>query len=264
MSDFTYTNLSVRHVDGVARLTLGGSNALNALDQETADELLQAVVELTEDETVRCIAIIGTGDAFGVGTDLSQLEGDTNDAPAIRRLASTFHDAIVQLHQAKKPVATAINGIAAGAGFSLALVGDIVLVSEEARLEYAYSRVGLTGDGGSTFFLPRLVGLRKAKEIALLNEPISPDEAVSLGIATETVPAGELDERLDELSAQLATGPTKAFGATKRLMTESFERALPTQLAHETDTIAQATRTEDYARGHAAFMRKDEPKFTGR
>ena len=163
MSDFTYTNLEVRHVDGVARLTLGGSNALNALDQETADELLQAVVELTEDDSVRCIAITGAGDAFGVGADLSQLEGNDSDAPAIRRLASTLHDAIVQLHQAEKPVVTAINGIAAGAGFSLALVGDIILVSDEARLEYAYQRVGLTGDGGSTFFLPRLVGLRKAK-----------------------------------------------------------------------------------------------------
>lgn len=264
MSGFTYTNLEVRHVDGVARLTLGGSNALNALDQETADELLQAVVELTEDDSVRCIAITGAGDAFGVGADLSQLEGNSSDAPTIRRLASTLHDAIVQLHQAEKPVVTAINGIAAGAGFSLALVGDIILVSDEARLEYAYQRVGLTGDGGSTFFLPRLVGLRKAKEIALLGEPIEPDEAVSLGIATETVPAGELDERLTELSAQLAAGPTKAFGATKRLISESFERALPAQLAHETDVIARATHTEDYARGHTAFMSKDEPEFTGR
>lgn len=264
MSGSTYTKLDVRRSDGVARLTIEGSNALNALDPETVDELLAAAAELNEDEDVRCIALTGSGDVFGAGADLSRLEGDADDAPTIRRLASTLHDAIVQLHQAEKPVVTAVNGVAAGAGFSLALVGDVVLVGEDARLDYAYPRVGLTGDGGSTFFLPRLVGLRKAKEILLLGEPVGPEEAVELGIATEAVPADELDDRLAELSARLADGPTKAFGATKRLMTESFERELPAQLAAETDVIAGATHTEDYARGHAAFSSDEDPEFVGR
>lgn len=263
MSDSTYTNVSIRRNDGVSRITLEGSNALNSLDQQTADELLSATVELSEDNTVRCIAITGAGNAFGAGADLSQFDGDASDAPAIRRLASTLHDAIIQLHQAKKPVVTAVNGVAAGAGFSISLIGDIVLISEEARLEYAYPRIGLTGDGGSTFFLPRLVGLRQAKEIMLLDEPITPDQAVKLGVATETVPADDFDDRLDEVTARLADGPTKAFGATKRLMTESFERELPAQLAAETDTIAQATHTEDYARGHAAFLAQEDPTYTG-
>lgn len=126
---------------------------------------------------------------------------------------------------------TAVNGVAAGAGFSLALVGDIVLVSEDARFEYAYPRVGLTGDGGSTFFLPRLVGLRKAKEILLLGEPIDPDRAVELGIATETVPANDLDAHLNEVALQVADGPTEAFGATKRLLTESFEQRTPSAVS---------------------------------
>lgn len=263
MADSSFTTLDVDRTDGVAHVTLEGSNDLNALDQKTTEELLAATADLNEDDAVRCITLTGAGDAFGAGADLSQLEGDERDAPTVRRLASTLHDAIVQLHQAEKPVVTGVNGIAAGAGFSLALVGDVVLVSDEARFDYAYQRVGLTGDGGSTFFLPRLVGLRRAKEILLLGEPIGPEEAVDLGIATEVVPAAELESRLSELASRLADGPTKAFGATKQLMTESFSRDLPGQLAAETDAIAKATHTEDYARGHAAFLGKADPEFTG-
>lgn len=263
MADSTFETLTLDRTGGIATLTIEGSNDLNALDQTAAEELLTATAELSEADDVRCIVLTGAGNAFGAGADLAQLEGDASDAPTIRRLASTLHDAIVQLHQAEKPVVTAVNGIAAGAGFSLALVGDIVVVHEEAQFDYAYSRVGLTGDGGSTFYLPRLVGLRKAKEILLLEEPVSPEEAVDLGVATEVVPADEFDDRVAEVAARLAEGPTQAFGATKRLMTESFDRDLPGQLAAETETIARAARTEDYARGHAAFLGKEEPEFTG-
>lgn len=262
--DESFTALDIDHTDGVATVTLGGSNDLNALDQQTADELLAATVDLSEDESVRCIVVTGAGDTFGVGADLTTLSGDEGDAAPVRRLAATLHDTIVQLHHAEKPVVTAVNGIAAGAGFSLALVGDIVLAHEDAGFDYAYARVGLTGDGGSTYFLPRLVGLRKAKEIVLLDETIDAADAVNLGIATEVVPTGDFDDRVDELASKLAAGPTKAYGTTKRLMTESFERDLPAQLAAETEGMARATRTEDYSRRHAAFLEKDRPDFTGR
>lgn len=263
MSSQDYQRLSIEQVNGIATLKLEGSNKLNSLDQQTTDELHQVAIDLSEDDSVRCIAIIGAGNVFGGGADLSQLSGDSSDAPVIRKLASTLHEAILQFHQAEKPVVTAVNGVAAGAGFSLALTGDIVLISDKARMEYAYSQIGLTGDGGSTFFLPRLVGLRQAKEIFLRNEPISPDEAVEIGIATEIVPADDLTERLREVAAELASGPTKAFGTTKRLMTKSFERELPTQLAAETQAIAKATRTKDYKRGLAAFRSDEQPDFIG-
>jgi len=250
--------------ENVGKITINGVNQLNAIDAETADALRQAVIDLNEDDTVRCITLTGAGTAFSAGADLASFEGDERDAPRIRALASTLHDAIIQLHQADKPVVTALNGIAAGGGFGLALVGDIVLVSEDARLDFAYQRVGLTGDCGSTFFLPRLVGLGRAKELVLHQEPLEPDRAVELGLATETVSADEFGERLDEIAGRLASGPTKAFGATKQLMTESFERELPAQLAAETDTIADAARTEDYGRGHTAFFTDDDPEFVGR
>lgn len=267
MTDSTDTEYDDLHLDregGVASITLDSTKRLNSLHTAMADDLFTVVTDLVEDADVRCITLTGTGEIFGAGADLAGLDGDESDGPALRRLASTLHDIVVQLHQAEKPVVMGVNGIAAGAGFSLALAGDVVLVSDAARFEYAYQRVGLTGDGGSTFFLPRLVGLRRAKEIALLGEPISPERAVELGIATEVVEDGEFDERLAEIAERLASGPTAAFGATKRLLTESFDRGLADQMAAETDTIARATHTEDYARGHAAFFGDDDPEFVGR
>lgn len=257
-----YTMITVQRTDGVAHITLDGDD-LNALDRTMAEELLAAATTLTEDDAVRCLALTGAGDAFSAGADLSQLDGDASDASTVRVLASTLHDAIVQFHQSGKPIVAGVDGVAAGAGFSLVLLGDVVLVSEDARLEYAYPRIGLTGDGGSTFFLPRLVGLRRAKEILLLDDPIGPERAVDLGIATETVPSDGFEERLTELTEEVAAGPTKAYGAARQLMTESFERSLPAQLAAETDAIARATRTDDYTRGHAAFNRGETPTFTG-
>lgn len=259
----SYGNVDIRYDDNAAFVTLDGTGPMNTLDKKTLSDLLEAVVNLAEDDEVRCIAITGEGDAFSAGADLTQFEGDSCDGAEIRRLAAILHDSIVQLHQADKPVVTGINGVAAGGGFGLALTGDIVLVSEEAKLDYAYPRVGLTGDGGSTFFLPRLVGLRRAKEILLYDEPIGPQEAVDLRIATESVPADDFEKRLQEVGSQLANGPTKAFGATKQLMTESFGRDISAQLAAETDAMGEATHSEDYARGHAAFLDGGNPEFTG-
>lgn len=229
-----------------------------------ADELIEVAVTLGNDPDVRCIVLTHTGNFYGAGADLSQLDGDGSDAPILRQLAGRLHEAIIQFHQAETPILGGVDGVAAGAGFSLALLPDLVLLSNQARLEYAYPRVGLTGDGGSTFFLPRLVGLRAAKEIVLLDEPISPDRAVQLGLATEVVDTDEFDARLTELAEGLASGPTHALGKTKRLLTESFDTGLEAQLAAETDVIADATHTEDFARGLDAFFGEEDPEFLGR
>ena len=259
-----YENFTIERADGVARVTIESTSRMNSLNPRMARELLEIATGLGEDDDVRCIAITGSGDAFGAGADLAHLEGDERDATYLRRLASTLHDAIVQFHQAEKPFVTGIGGVAAGAGFSLAILGDLVLVSEDARLEFAYPRIGLTGDGGSTFFLPRIVGLRNAMEIALLDEPIGAERAVELGLANEAVAPEDLDDRLDAVARRLADGPTRSLGRTKRLLVESFDRDLPGQLAAETDTIARSARTEDYARGIAAFSEQGPAEFVGR
>jgi 2-(1,2-epoxy-1,2-dihydrophenyl)acetyl-CoA isomerase len=261
MSD--YDNLRVDHENGVATVTLDSTAGRNALHLDMTDELVDAATRLGEDPDVRCIVLTHDDQFYGAGADLSQLDGDGSDAPHVRQLAGRLHESIVQFHQAEVPVVGGIDGVAAGAGFSLAIFPDLVVLSEEARLEYAYPRIGLTGDGGTTFFLPRLVGLRTAREILLLDEPIGPEEAVEMGLATEVVPSEAFDDRLDDLAQQLASGPTHALGKTKRLMTESFDRSLEAQLAAETEVIAGATHTEDFSRGLDAFFGDGEPEFTG-
>jgi 2-(1,2-epoxy-1,2-dihydrophenyl)acetyl-CoA isomerase len=255
--------LTIERADGIATVRFDNPEGRNALDIEGATELVDAATALGSDPDVRCIVLTHTGQFYGTGADLTQLDGDASDETDIRQLAGRLHEAIVQFHQAPKPVLGGIDGVAAGAGFGLALVPDLLVVSENARLEFAYPRIGLTGDGGSTFFLPRLVGLRAAKEIVLLDEPISAERAVELGLATEAVAGDEFAECLDELATQLAEGPTVALGEASRLVTESFDRGIEAQLAAETDTIGQATRTDDYKRGHAAFFGDEEPDFTG-
>jgi 2-(1,2-epoxy-1,2-dihydrophenyl)acetyl-CoA isomerase len=261
-----YDSLTVERNGGVARVVMDDIEGRNALTLDSADELIDAAVSLGEDAELRCLVLTHEGQFFGTGADLTQFSGDdpAGDASRMRQLAGRIHEAVIQFHRNGTPVVGGVDGVAAGAGFSLALVPDLLVLSEDARLEFAYPRVGLTGDGGSTFFLPRLVGLRTAKEILLLDDPISPTEAVEMGLANETVPTGEFDERLAELAADLAAGPTVAYGESTRLMAESFDRSLESQLAAETDIIAKAARTDDFGRGLAAFFGEGDPEFTGR
>lgn len=260
-----YESLTIERDGGVARIVLDNEDQRNAVTLGSANELIDAATSLGEDPDARCIVLTHSGQFFGAGADLTQFDGHDpeGDATKIRQLAGRIHEAVIQLHQTDTPVVGGVSGIAAGAGFSLALAPDLLVLSEDARMEYAYPRIGLTGDGGSTFFLPRLVGLRTAKEIALLDEPIGAEEAVEMGLANEAVPAGEFENRLDELATDLAAGPTYALGNVTRLMTESFDRSLESQLAEETDTIAKATGTDDFGRGLDAFFGDGEPEFTG-
>ncbi|WP_121743279.1 enoyl-CoA hydratase/isomerase family protein [Natronorubrum halophilum] len=259
-----YDNLSVEHDDGVATVTLESTAGRNALSLEMANELVSVATTLGEESDVRCIVLTHAGDFFGAGADLSQFSGDESDAPILRELAGRAHEAIVQFHRTDTPVVGGVNGVAAGIGFSLALMPDLVVLGEDAVLKFAYPGIGLTGDGGSTFFLPRLVGLRTAKEIVLRDEAIAPEEAVEMGLASEVAPENEFDDRLDAVAADLASGPTHALGTATRLLTESYDRSLESQLAAEVDAIAGATHTEDYERGLEAFFGDGDPDFVGR
>lgn len=259
-----YTELNVTVDGSVTHITLNTSGRFNSLTETSISELLDVVTAAAEDDEIRCITLTGTDASFCSGANLAAFTGDATDGPLLRRMASTLHDVVVQLHQAETPFITAVNGVAAGAGFSLAILGDLVLISENARLEYAYPRIGLTGDGGSTFYLPRLVGLRQAREIVLRDDPIAPPDAVELGLASEVVPADGLDDRLQVLAEDIAEKPTRSIGATKRLLVESFDRPLAAQLAAETEAIALATDTEDYERGIAAFRDDHDAEFVGR
>jgi len=259
-----YQTIEVTHTGDVARLAFDRPDAHNALNPRMGEELVEAAHDLVSDDDVRCLAVTGNGPVFNTGADLTTLAGDGSDKPRLRALAAALHEFVGSLVRASKPVVAGVNGVAAGGGLGPAICADVVLIAEGARLEFAYPRIGLSGDGGSTCLLPRLVGLRRAQELAVRDEPVPADEAVDIGLATEAVPDQELDDRLGDEAARLAAGPTRAYGETKRLLHRSFERSLEGQLGEEADTIAGLTRTEDFARGHAAFGDEADPEFLGK
>jgi len=258
-----YETIECTRDGNVGRIVFDRPDAHNAINDRMAEELPAAAAELASDDDVRAIALTANGATFNTGADLTTLSGDGSDEPAVRTLAVGLHDFISQLYHAPKPVVTGVNGVAAGGGFGPSICGDIVLAGESARFEFAYPRIGFCGDGGSTYFLPRLVGPRRAQEIAFRDEPIGAEEAEAIDLVTEVVPDDELDARLTEEAERLAAGPTKAYAATKRLLAQSLDNPLDAQLAAETSEISPLTKTTDFSRGHAAFGSDDSPEFVG-
>ncbi|MFC5973516.1 enoyl-CoA hydratase/isomerase family protein [Halomarina salina] len=262
MATESYENFETTLDDGVLRAEIHGTSKMNALNDTMTEELLDLAVRLHE-EPIRCFVLTGSDGVFCAGGDVETFGSD--DAPSeMRKGASLLHDAIVQFHQAEVPVVVGVNGAAVGAGFSLGIFGDFVLASEASYFQFGYPGIGATGDGASTYFLPRVVGLRQAKRIALLNERIDPEEAVDLGLATEAVPDEEFEDRLGAVAARIAEGPTVALGRTQRLLTESTSRGIEAQLAAETDVIAETAKTDDFQEGVSAFAEKQSPEFEGR
>lgn len=258
-----FETVQVDRADGVARVTMTRAEQHNSLDRAMADDLRDATTALVEDRDVRCIVLTAEGSAFNTGADLTTLSGDPEDGRRLRQLATRLHVTIRNLASAPVPVVTAVNGVAAGAGFGLALAGDVVLLHEAARFEYSYPRIGLSGDGGATYFLPRLVGRRKALEITLLDEPIPAEEAVEIGLATEVLGDDAFEDRVTSIAADLADGPTRAYATVKRLLRGSESRDLGAQLAAETEQLAQLARTDDYVYGYEAFFSDSDPTFRG-
>ena len=182
----------------------------------------------------------------------------------IKELTTYLHGAVSRFCRSDKPVIMAINGIAAGGGFSFALSGDLVVAAESAKFTMAYSKIAATPDGSSSYFLPRLIGLRRAMELYFTNRVLTAREALEWGLVTRVVPDAELQSTVTALAAELAQGPTKAFGAAKRLLHQSTWESLETQMELEAQAIAASGHTEDFRAGVTAFAQKATPTFQGR
>lgn len=253
----------VDHQDAVAWITLDRPDAQHSLTTEMADELRSVTKWAGSTDDVRTIVLTGTDGMFCTGADLRGLAGDASDERRLWAIARRLHAGIYNLVRAPKPVITAVEGVAAGGGFGLALAGDIVYLAEDARFEFAYPRIGLSGDGGVSYLLPRLIGLRRARELVLRDDPIDAPTAVELGLATETIPNTELHEEVADEAERLATGPTVAYGRFKQLTWDGFGRTFDDQLRAEVEVLSRLTRTDDYATGYESFTGGSAPEFTG-
>lgn len=260
-----YTNLLFAVRDNVAYITFNRPDAANALTAEMSRELMYAALQCDEDPAVRAVVITGSGRMFCAGGDLKAFAAQGDRLPHyIKDLTTYLHAAISRLVRMDAPVIAAVNGTAAGAGMSLVCAADLVLAAESARFTMAYTRAGLTPDGASSYFLPRLVGFRRAMELTLTNRMLSAQEAFAWGIVTRVVPDAALASEAAALAATLAAGATKALGTAKRLLHSGWTETLETQMELESRAMGDIARTADTHEGITAFVEKREPRFKGR
>jgi len=251
--------------DGIATITLSRPDAANALDLTMARELSDVAIICDEADDVRVVVIRGEGKMFCAGGDLSVMGDAGGSAPAvIKQMAGDLHMALSRLNRMDAPVIAAINGTAAGAGFSIAVATDLAIAVDSAKFTMAYTNAGLSPDGSSSYFLPRRVGDRRARELMLTNRLLSAQEALDWGILNQVVSAEEFDDAVAKLAGSLATGPTRAFGQVKQLLTASFDNGLETQMELETRGISDMARSADGQEGISAFLNKRKPDFKGR
>jgi 2-(1,2-epoxy-1,2-dihydrophenyl)acetyl-CoA isomerase len=249
----------------VAYVTLNRPEAANALNAEVAQGLEEISLRCDEDPAVRAVLLTGAGKMFCGGGDLKAFAAQPSaELPAyLKKVTLYLHKAIHRFARMKAPLIIAVNGNAGGGGMSLAMAGDIVLAGESSRFTMAYTRVGLTPDGSSTYFLPRLIGLRRTMELALTNRTLTAREAEAIGLITRAVPDAELMKQAEALAAEIAQGATKAFGGVKRLLYAAANTSLDEQMELESEFIADCGRTRDGQEGIASFLAKRAPKFTG-
>jgi 2-(1,2-epoxy-1,2-dihydrophenyl)acetyl-CoA isomerase len=249
----------------VGYITLNRPDAANALNAEVARQLDQAALRCEENADLRAVLMTSSGRMFCGGGDLKAFAAQApQELPAyLKSVTLHFHQAIHRFARMRAPLVVAVNGNAGGGGMSLALAGDIVLAAESARFTMAYTRIGLTPDGSSTYTLPRLIGLRRAVELMLTNRTLSAREAEQMGLITRAVPDAELRQQAEAMVHELAEGATRAFGGVKRLLYSSATATLAEQMELETEWIAEMARTRDSHEGITAFLGKRAPRFSG-
>ena len=253
--------------DAVATITLNRPEAMNGLDVATKDLLLETVRRVGDDPAVRCVVLTGSGRAFCVGQDLKEhLAGLTGEAdvPLSDTVAKHYNPIMLALSTMPKPVIAAVNGVAAGAGASLAFAADFRILVDTAGYNTSFAGVALSCDTGSSWTLPRLVGRAKAMELLYFPRTVSATEALELGLATQVVPEAELAATVGELAARLAAGPTVAFGSIRQAVAYAASHPLEESLAFEAEKMALTGGTEDHLAAVTAFMAKEKPAFRGR
>ena len=267
-TDSTGSSVLLDVTDGVATITLNRPDAMNSLDIATKELLLETITAVAADDAARCVVLTGTGRAFCTGQDLKEhielLESGSSDQ-LFTTVEKHYNPIVTALVEMEKPVVAKVNGVAAGAGASLAFACDLRIVSDAAGFNLAFANVALSCDTGASYHLPMLVGRAKAMELLYFPRTVKAEEALELGLATAVVPAASLDAEVDALAGRLAAGPTVAFGAMRKAVNHAAAGAsFAEALELEGEMMTRTGATHDHRAAVAAFGAKEKPVFEGR
>jgi len=252
-----FKNLDFEINNNIATIKINRPKANNAIDLNFAKDLMDVSIICSENTEVKAIIITGAGKLFCPGGDLKAFNSQKDNlSNHLKELTTYLHAAISRFTRSSAPVITAVNGIAAGAGMSLACSGDIIFAAQSAKFTAAYTRIGLTPDGSLTYFLPRLIGLRRAIELVVTNRIISANEAMEMGLVSRVIPDDELLTRANETAVELASGATEAIGISKQLMHSGFYQTLETQMELESQSLAKMASTIEARQRIEAFLNK--------
>jgi 2-(1,2-epoxy-1,2-dihydrophenyl)acetyl-CoA isomerase len=259
----TYSTILYDTADGVATIILNRPDMRNAFNDQMAEELQAALKSAERDAAVRSLVLTGAGAGFCAGQDLAAIRARGDDVSFRAHLQHTFHPIVAKLASIEKPVIAAVNGAAAGAGFGIAIACDFRYASETAKFRMAFIGIALAPDSGTSFFLPRLIGLGRALELAYTNDLIDAPTALSLGLVNKVLPPDQLLPVTLDLARKLAQAPTKSLGLTKRAMSRALTATLDEALDYEAHLQEVAGRSADHKEGVAAFLEKRVPHFRG-
>lgn len=248
---------------GVGTITLNRPDSFNAANEQLTTDLQAALADATTNPAVRCVVLTGAGKAFSSGQDLKDAPTSGSKRDLADSLNRRYNPIIRAMRAMPKPIIAGINGVAAGAGLSLALAADIRIMSSAARLVEAFIAIALIPDSGATYFYPRMLGYAKAFEFATLNKPITADEALHLGLVTMVVAPKAFPAALAAFAQQYAQGPTQSYGFVKQLLQQGMTSSLDEMLEHEVVYQQRAGDSADYREGVTAFLEKRSPTFTG-
>ena len=259
-----YQTLNFDVDSGVATITLNRPEALNAMSPAMAKELHEVALQIDANNSVRAVILTGTGKAFCAGGDLGAFVAAGEQARTlILQMTGDLHLALSRLSRNRAPVIAAVNGTAAGAGFSLAMAADLAIAEEQAVFTMAYTNAGLSPDGSSTYFMPRKIGDRRTRELMLTNRLLTAPEALDWGVVNQVVEGGGALAAARVMATGMAQGPTEAYAQVKRLLDSSFSQSLETQMELEARAIADQVASVDGQEGMLAFVEKRKPQFRG-